>query len=404
MSTSEGSALKYDARVDPASEGSQAKLARLVPSRAHVLDLGCGAGATARVLLDRDCLVTGIELDPAAAKIAATVCERVVVGDLDDLDLELELGDQRFDVVLAGDVLEHLKDPERVLRAVRSVLAPGGFVAVSVPNVAHGSVRLALLHGDFPYAEKGLLDRTHRQFLTRQSAVGLMEDAGYAVLRVEEVPMGISASEVPFPDDALTRSVLDEVAADPSALVYQYVITAWPDPATAAVGLAGQVARLDRDLAAVRDSGSGAERRAAAAEERATVAEALLRELRGQVEMAIDAGLAPLRQELLVVRDQLMHRDHDVRRVADLFEQQSGALRELEEERSAAREEALAAVDALAHQQAHLDAATADAAAAHGRADATVAEARAQLDAVLTSRTWVAATRLKRLFGRGAPA
>lgn len=52
--------------------------------------------------------------------------------------------------------------------------------------------------------------------------------------------MGASASEGPFPNDALTRSVLDAVAADPSALVYQHVITAWPDPATAAVGLGGQ--------------------------------------------------------------------------------------------------------------------------------------------------------------------
>lgn len=74
-----------------------------------------------------------------------------------------------FDVVLFADVAEHRMDPGQALRDARRLLAPGGRVVASIPNCAHGDVRLMLLAGHFPCQRTGLLDSTHVRFLTRHT-------------------------------------------------------------------------------------------------------------------------------------------------------------------------------------------------------------------------------------------
>ena len=98
---------------------------------------------------------------------------------------------ESFDVIVYGDVLEHLTDPLRALVALNRSLAPDGRVIASVPNVAHLWVRLSLLTGRFDYGERGILDRTHLRFFTRRTFLALLRDAGLAVdeLSVTPVPL-----------------------------------------------------------------------------------------------------------------------------------------------------------------------------------------------------------------------
>ena len=79
------------------------------------------------------------------------------------------------------DVLEHLVDPADVLRRVRSHLRPGGVGLVSLPNVAHWSVRKELAMGRFEYTPSGLLDETHLRFFTLHTGSALIEDAGWQI-------------------------------------------------------------------------------------------------------------------------------------------------------------------------------------------------------------------------------
>ena len=94
----------------------------------------------------------------------------MIVGDVEQLDLDAALEGQRFDFVLLLDVLEHLRDPLAVLERLRDRVAPGGRVIASIPNVTHGAVRLSLMSGAFTYTETGLLDRTHLRFFDRRGA------------------------------------------------------------------------------------------------------------------------------------------------------------------------------------------------------------------------------------------
>ena len=88
-----------------------------------------------------------------------------------------ELG--RFDVILFADVLEHMPHPGPVLRLARQWLAPNGCVIASIPNVAHRTIRLSLLGGQFTCTPFGLMDATHLRWFTVQSTRQLFVGAGF---------------------------------------------------------------------------------------------------------------------------------------------------------------------------------------------------------------------------------
>src|SRR5437879_432853 len=164
---------------DATQESSHNLLVGLVRPGARVLEFGCATGYMSEVLKTRlGCSVTGIELHPEAAELARRHCERVILGDAELLDFQEVLGNDRFDFILFADVLEHLREPGAVLRKIRPFLAEGGAILASIPNIAHASVRLSLLCGEFRYRDLGLLDNTHLRFFTRDSIQDLFEEAG----------------------------------------------------------------------------------------------------------------------------------------------------------------------------------------------------------------------------------
>jgi 2-polyprenyl-3-methyl-5-hydroxy-6-metoxy-1,4-benzoquinol methylase len=165
-------------------------LARLGEGRQRrVLDVGAADGFLAERLTARGWCVTALERDQELAALARPKCAAVVVADLEEAIPSLS---GPFDAVVCGDILEHLSDPEAVLRALSAQVAPGGTVIVSVPNVAHLWVRLSLLFGHFTYTDRGILDRTHLRFFTRRSFLDLLAAGG---LRVTE----LTATPVPLP-------------------------------------------------------------------------------------------------------------------------------------------------------------------------------------------------------------
>ena len=105
-----------------------------------------------------------------------------------DLDREIPSLEGVFDVIVYGDVLEHLADPLRVLVALNRHLAPGGHALVSIPNVAHLWIRLSLLFGRFDYLDRGILDSTHLRFFTDRSMRELLEEADLTIVRRTVTP------------------------------------------------------------------------------------------------------------------------------------------------------------------------------------------------------------------------
>ncbi len=198
----------------------------LVGKGKRVLDVGCATGYLDRVLVEMGCVVTGLEANGEAAALARQYCEEVVNADVEQFDWKRTLGETRFDVILFGDVLEHLKDPGSVLRAARDFLSPEGYVVASIPNVAHASVRIQLLQGVFQYRSLGLLDETHLRFFTFHSIKEMFDRAGYVIVDMRRVKLGPFDTEFNLQCDGVPQGVLEYVLEDPEATTYQFVCRA----------------------------------------------------------------------------------------------------------------------------------------------------------------------------------
>jgi 2-polyprenyl-3-methyl-5-hydroxy-6-metoxy-1,4-benzoquinol methylase len=158
---------------------------RAMPSGLRLLDLGAAGGHLGRAVRDRCSFIAGVEPHPPESASAKEGYD-----DWREQDaLHAGQWDEPFDAVVCADVLEHLTQPEKLLERVRAWLRNGGVLFASIPNVANISVRLALLFGQFRYADRGILDRTHVAFYTRASAKDLLERSGFRIRAVEATAM-----------------------------------------------------------------------------------------------------------------------------------------------------------------------------------------------------------------------
>lgn len=190
------------------------KILSLVGAGKNVLDIGCASGYLAEKFKRNDCFVTGIEVNPEEAEGAKSHCGTVITADVEQL-AESTFADESFDVIVYADILEHLKQPEVILRGQRRWLSRNGFVIVSLPNVAFIGIRLQLLLGHFDYSDFGILGKTHLRFYTLKTARALLRDSGYHIIKVE--PTGRLGCLWPlqmFPSFRASGFVFQAVPAD----------------------------------------------------------------------------------------------------------------------------------------------------------------------------------------------
>jgi len=221
---------RYETTIDLDNpNNSQTQLITLVGHDQVVLDVGCAAGDTAAMLKARGCTVSGVDIDPAAAEPAREIVEELVIADIDRNPLSEHFKAESFDAIIFGDVLEHLLDPWATLRDAVTLLRPGGRILVSIPNVAHAAVRLALLQGRWDYTDKGLLDRTHVRFFTLETVCELLEGAGLEIEVLSSTVLDpMAVQEIRLDAERLPAQVIEWARQQPEALNYQYVASARP--------------------------------------------------------------------------------------------------------------------------------------------------------------------------------
>jgi 2-polyprenyl-3-methyl-5-hydroxy-6-metoxy-1,4-benzoquinol methylase len=201
----------------------------------RLLDIGAADGLLSGKMTEQGWRVTAIERDPVLARAGAGRCERMI-----NVDLDRQIPDiaAPFDAIVYADVLEHLVDPLRVLVTLNGAVDPGGFVVVSVPNVAHLWIRLLLLLGRFDYLDRGILDRSHLRFFTERSLRAMMADAGLVIERFTATPAPLYQLLPPRWHTrwvALTHRTNAAIArATPRLLGYQFIVLARPKAARAA--------------------------------------------------------------------------------------------------------------------------------------------------------------------------
>lgn len=211
---------------------SHSQIVRRVPRYAQVLELGCGDGSMSRLLRERcEAHIIGIDHNPDIVWQAQRYCDYVFTEDLDDPHSLDALEGEKFDVITLVDVLEHLQHPEALLQRLKPLLLDEGKILISIPNIAHSSVRLELLNGRFDYETAGILDATHLKFFTAESVQALLAEVGFVVNDIDYTWHDV-------PDEVITRYLkaagLEPTATalakfhEPDAIAYQFIISSSP--------------------------------------------------------------------------------------------------------------------------------------------------------------------------------
>ena len=242
----------YLRNISEQERTSLSVLAQLIPMKTTVLDIGCGSGALGQYLSQHHtCTVDGITLSEAEAAHARPYYRRIEVADLEIANLLRLFAGQQYDAIVCADVLEHIRQPERILAACRELLTAEGRLLLSIPNAGYCGLLAELLQGEFRYRTEGLLDRTHLRFFTRRSLTRFLREQGWALDSLDTITRALPESEFRTPFDSLPPAVARYLLAQEDALTYQFIGVARP---TAASDGAGRESAISATPGAFQDT------------------------------------------------------------------------------------------------------------------------------------------------------
>ncbi len=225
--------MSYQVAIDLSNENnSHTQIINKIPQYANVLELGCAHGDMSRVLKQhQQARVIGIEQDAIAAQDAKNICDYVFIEDLNKPHSLDALQFEKFDVITLVDVLEHLHNPKAVLERLKPLLLDDGRLLLSVPNIAHLSVRLELLCGSFEYEDSGILDCSHEHFYTTESIQQLLYEAGYIIHEMEytwhDIPDEVIQNYLNKVGLVASEQAMDYFHSN-ECVAYQFIISASP--------------------------------------------------------------------------------------------------------------------------------------------------------------------------------
>jgi len=209
---------------NPSYIGHRDDILNLIPQSAKkVLDVGCSIGALGKQLKQRSNVeVIGIEINKEMASIAKYNLDKVIIADVEDLNLNDYFPSEYFDCVIFADVLEHLKEPWIVVKNIIGILGQKGLVIACIPNVRHYTTIIDLIFkGNWPYRERGIHDRTHLRFFTLRNIKEMFDNS---VLKINKIERKYRIMEEPHPYNKFSRFFALPIIKE--FLTFQYLILA----------------------------------------------------------------------------------------------------------------------------------------------------------------------------------
>jgi 2-polyprenyl-3-methyl-5-hydroxy-6-metoxy-1,4-benzoquinol methylase len=248
---------EYVYEIDINGEGTAARFLRLIGRDKTVLEMGCSSGSQTRILKEQlGCSVTAVEINPEAALAAQKYAHKIIIGNIEQINYELELEGNIFDVIMFADVLEHLYDPAGTLQKIRPFLKEDGYIVATVPNFVHAAIVFEMANGRFDYRKTGLLDDTHIRFFTRTSIYNTFEKAGFQVVSLDRSYVKPENSEfatsINSEDD---RNMLNYILKNnPESKTYHFIVKALPKEMVNATYVSQQELESLEDLAKAKQT------------------------------------------------------------------------------------------------------------------------------------------------------
>lgn len=218
---------KYDYGMELPKGGSIRWGFDSIPDTSRVLELGCANGLLTRHLkLDKNCVVDIVEIDQEAGKTAVEFANTAILG-MEEGNLEghvwfERLRENRYDVITFLDVLEHLRNPEEVLRKASELLTENGSICITVPNIGHNSVLINLINNKFEYQELGIMDNTHVRFFCQDTLEKMIQESGLVAVEKSyaRAPVGQAMIENSYED--VDRGISDVLKLRDKGEVFQF--------------------------------------------------------------------------------------------------------------------------------------------------------------------------------------
>lgn len=207
--------------LKPFKFSSHDLILKLIKPNSNILDIGCSKGYLACQLKKKGCIITGIDNNKEDLLSAKKECNKTIL-----LDISREKITGKYDIIILGDILEHLQDPLTLLKSLKKNLKEKGYILISVPNGVNIYARIKILFGNFDYEEKGIFDKTHLRFFTLKSIKKLIKDSGYSITEIKYSPIPIYLIDS-LPKIILTPIYYSFIALTklmPRLFAYQFIV------------------------------------------------------------------------------------------------------------------------------------------------------------------------------------
>ena len=218
----------YEYEVDLDGSSAPARVIRMVGAQKNVLEIGAGPGSITKHLVNiKKCSVTALEIDKDAIEKLSEYTDDIYPADLNNPDWPVQFSDKGlFDVVVAGDVLEHLYNPWGTLEKMRDLLTESGHIVVSLPHVGHSAICACLMNENFDYRDWGLLDKTHIRFFGLKNMQKMFDNAKLSISHAEFVVTRPEDTEFSEIWSNQPKDVKAALSQNQFGAVYQVVIKA----------------------------------------------------------------------------------------------------------------------------------------------------------------------------------
>ena len=194
----------------------------------EILDVGCSSGYLDILIKNKfNPNIWGIEINKNDSIKAKKNVDKILNIDIENYDLSKIK--KKFDIIILADILEHLKNPEKILNNLTKLLKPKGRIIASIPNFLHFSIKIKILTDKWKYENYGLLDKTHLRFFSYDSIKKLFNSSHLHINYIDTVNSNISKKDVLMElikAKLPTQTKIIKTIFSPQSLIFQYIITA----------------------------------------------------------------------------------------------------------------------------------------------------------------------------------